>query len=481
MTTIKVKDIIKNNYKLSPNNYISKEIINTNMKELENFVNEIEKGTEIGSQNYVNDSEYHFLRTSSFSENLFSLKLDNNSFIDINPNIFVDKSLKKGDILICKDSNVGEVAILDKDINNTMYSAGINRINFKKNSKYFYAVMKNKNFKDQLNSLIPKGATLKHAKDLYLKCKVPNINDENIIRYIENMVDIIIHKETLIKEKKEIIDKYIYDEINNNQKNEIYEYKFPTVRDIFKVNRLDTGNYTCEFKTIDFKIKNYTNGFYTLDHKKIKGGNTPKRRVIKEDNTLKYLWITPTYINDDGTLLSNFSIECEKNNINENSVLIINRTSKGGQGEFVGISSYYDYNKFGLAHHNQGIYKVFNYDESELIFITCIMNSTYYRKYCANLSMGSKMKEIKLNNILEIPFPKFPLEKKQYIKKLYYNKNAKKEEINSINFLEENHNWDMNAGILDIYFSIENAKKSLNSIINKLYYNKEIEIEYKIF
>ena len=481
MPIINVTDILKNSFKLSPNNYANIEINSINMKELNSFVDNIDKGIEIGTQNYVSISKYHFLRTSAFSEQLFSLKVDNNSFINMNPNVFIDKSLSKGDILICKDSNVGEVVLLDDDIENTMFSAGINRIKFKKNYKYFFAVMKNDKFKKQLDTLIPKGATLKHAKDLYLKCKVPIITNKNEIKHIENIVDIIMHKENLINKQKEIIDNYIYEEINNNQKKLEYTYQFPTAKEIILNNRLDTGTYTDEFKEIDFKIKNYKYGFYMIDPKKIKGGNTPKKRYIKEDLTLKYLWITPTYINDNGTILNNTSIECEKNNINENCALIINRTSKGGEGEFVGISSYYDYNMNGKAQHNQGIYKVFNYDDNELIYITCMMNSEYYRKYCANLSMGSKMKELKLNNILQIPFPKFELDKKIYIKNLYYNKEEKREILNEKEFLIKNYEWDNKAGLLDLYCSVKNAKKELNKIVNNLYEGKKIEIEYKIY
>ena len=42
----------------------------------------------------------------------FSIYEDHNSILSINPNVFVDYHLKKNDILICKDSNVGEVVLL---------------------------------------------------------------------------------------------------------------------------------------------------------------------------------------------------------------------------------------------------------------------------------------------------------------------------------------------------------------------------------
>lgn len=161
-------------------------------------------------------------------------------------------------------------------------------------------------------------------------------------------------------------------------------------------------------------------------------------------------------------------------------MLIINRTSKGGFGEYVGISTYYDYNLFGKAQHNQGIYQVKNYSDIQLIFMTSIINSSIYRKYCANLSMGSKMKELKLNNILSIPFPNFSEEKINQIVNIYYNK-LPKSSCKQSNFIKKNADWNKSAGILDLYNSIQNAKIILNESIDKIYLGEDIEMVYSTF
>ena len=482
MKTIKLSNIINNNYKLSPSNYCLNFVISLKFHELNKFIEKVDKGMEIGSENYIDKSIYHFIRTSAFNDQTFLLNLDNNSYLNITPNNYVDYDLKKGDILICKDSNVGEVAILDEDIPNSMISSGINRIYFKQNSLYFFAMMKNKYFKSQLEMLIPKGATLKHAKDLYLECKVPFTNKEEI-QYIESLVQVISNKENEIKRKKGIIEKYIVDEIENNQKNNQFIYKQPSIKEIKKSTRLDTGIYTYEFKNIDFKIKNYKNGYYNLNKLNIKGGNTPKQRFISDCENLKYLWITPSFINDDGSLITSNRIECDKNNINENCMLVINRTSKGGFGEYVGIASFYDYNMFGKAQHNQGIYKIFNYPKSKLLFMTCLLNSNYYRKYCANMSMGSKMKEIKLNNVLQIPFPNFSENSINFVVNNYYN-NEKKPELlakQDNDMILENKNWDDKAGLLDLFYSVCNCKKILQDSIENIYNNQKVDLNKRIF
>ena len=177
----------------------------------------------------------------------------------------------------------------------------------------------------------------------------------------------------------------------------------------------------------------------------------------------------------------NYRINCEKNNINKNCALIINRTSKGGFGEYVGICSFYDYERFGPAQHNQGIYRVFNMNDRDLIYITCLLNSRLYRKYCANTSMGSKMKELKLSNILDIPFPKFSDEKKNQISNYYYNKCKKNDCVAENDFESVNKEWDKNAGVIDLFESIRSAKKYLNYVIDNIYENQTVDKIYKVF
>ncbi len=479
MRSIDINSIVNNKFILSPSNYKKIEIKSEKKISLSDLIDKKEKGTEVGSANYVEKSKYKFIRTSALSNDCFSIYEDHNSILSINPNVFVDYHLKKNDILICKDSNVGEVVLLERNYPNYMFSSGINRIHIKNNPLYVFAIMKNKIFREQLMSFIPKGATLRHAKDNYLKCIIPFPNDEEIVEYITSLVKIIQNKEMEIKKRNHAIENIISNEIINNQKENKFEYSYPTISQLEKNNRLDTGSYTEEFSKIDFFIKNYINGYYYINEKNIKGGNTPKKRFISKDLNLKYIWITPSYINDNGTLDLSNRINCQKNNINRNCLLIINRTSKGGIGEYVGVSTYYDFDKFGKAQHNQGIYRVTSKSNEELIALTCLLNSSLYRKYCANISMGSKMKELKLNNILAIPFPKLPDKIVRELNKLYYN-SPRKEKILKENFEQANFNWDKDAGLINLFNSAENSKKILNNIIEQIYLNEDIVLDYTI-
>lgn len=479
MTEIRISSVLNNRNILSPSNYSSFDILANKKYPLRGLIDGIDKGIEIGSTNYVEKSDYKFIRTAAFTDYKYSIVEDENSVLQISKLAFVDMNLKQNDLLIVKDSNVGEVVLLDSDYPNYMYSSGINRIKISKDKYYIYAIIKNKKFKEQLFSKIPKGATIMHAKDLYLDCIIPYPNSRKVVEYVESLIKIIINKENELKNKITKINDIIITELNCSNWNNDSDKKYPKISQLMQINRLDTGNYTEEFSVIDNNIKNYYNGCFYISADCISGGNTPKQRHIGNDD-LKYYWIVPSYIYNDGTIDLSYRIDCEKNNINENCMLIINRTSKGGLGEYVGISSYYDYEINGKAQHNQGIYRVKNSDNKKLILMTCLMNSKIYRKYCANLSMGSKMKELKLNNILSIPFPNFPESVVNNICSLYYNK-LTKEASTSERFEIDNKNWDDKAGVLDLFSSIQTTKEKLNDIIENIYINGNIDLSYKIF
>ena len=480
-TIISINDILKNKMVLSANNYNKSKISTICQKKLSDFVESVDKGKEVGSENYVEKSQFKFIRTSAIDDSYISIYMDNNSVVNINPKSFIAYDLKKGDILICKDSNVGGVVKLDRDYKNYMFSAGINRLHINHYKNYIFAIMKNYRFKRQLESMVPKGTTLMHAKNLYLDCIIPFPKEEIIIDYVQKLVNIIENKENILKKKVIDINRFIMEEIKSNQNDNILIYDYPSFKEVLALKRLDCGEYTKDFKQNDFLIKNYRHGFFYLSKNNVKSGNTPPKRYISKKENLKYYWITPTVVSDNGTISLVDRIDCDNNNIKSNCALVINRTSKGGFGEYCGITAFYDYGVFGEAQHNQGIYQIKNMEDRELIVLTSLMNCELYRKYCASLTLGSKMKELKLNNILSIPYPNFPDDVKDRIVEMCYNK-MNKDVANESNFVEKNFEWDSNAGILDIYQSLVKVKNILNDVIEKIYSGDEsIDKIYAVF
>ncbi len=119
-------------------------------------------GNEVGAINYIKESPYYFLRTKALQSHSFLP--DITSAIPIMPKVFVNQNLKEGDLLISKDSNIGEIVILDKDYRNFMTSSAIYKLPIKKYKYYLLACVKHKLFREQLDFIVPKGATIRHAK-----------------------------------------------------------------------------------------------------------------------------------------------------------------------------------------------------------------------------------------------------------------------------------------------------------------------------
>ncbi|MBK9096901.1 MAG: restriction endonuclease subunit S [bacterium] len=334
---------------------------------------------------------------------------------------------------------------------------------------YFYALTKHHAFRYQWlgRGGVQKNTVADERKKIYL----PLVNSQVVVRYIAALVESLINKEKTIRLKYHSISNLIFNELKLNQKRNIFEYNYPKYSEVKKMNRIDTGIYSLSFKEIDFLIKNYRNGYYCIDSSKIKSGNTPDVRFIGKNKELKYRWVTPTTCSDFGFLTDEERINLKgNNNINQDCLLIINRTSRGGRGEYVGISVFYDVEEYGLGHHNQGIYQVFNYSQEELILMTAFLNSKIMREYCACLSVGSKMKEIKSNQFLNIPFPNFPDSVREEIVALFRNPKAMfPKSENSINtFTQLDKEFDNQAGIVELDKMARKINKQLEKVLDQV-------------
>ena len=327
-----------------------------------------------------------------------------------------------------------------------------------------------------------RGGTQQNAKrQNLLDVKIPfptiknNKKPQEIEKYVSLLTQNIIDKEEWIIEKQVNIDKIIYKELSNNQKT-VYKYKNPTISNIINNNRLDTGLCTHNYQSENSLITNYKNGYYTLHIDDFNSGSTPKVRLF--NGQLSYLkWVTPTNISDEGFFNPTDKISTPlSNNLKNDYVLFINRTSKGKKGEYVGICCFYDFEFYGPGHHNQGVYRVNNSKKEEMLFITAFMNSRIMRKLCGNISTGSKMKEMKSYDFANIKFPKLPSDIKKKVVRNYYNK--KKDVISDLNsYLDNEKKRNKELGIFQLNTEIIKLKTKLEDIVRKIINNEPIVIE----
>ena len=326
-------------------------------------LNRNDLGKEVGSINYVSGSNFFFTKTKALQAFSFLPILNSESTESIMPQAFVDHNLKAGDIILSKDSNIGETVILDKDYPNYMLSGALYKLPLNEFDKfYILAFIKHRYFREQLNRLVPKGATLRHAGTKFLDCNIPfPVNNRDaIINHVSNITRKIVEIEIEIKKRDSEINDIIETELVNNQKsNSVYNFTHATYSQLSIGKRLDTGVYSNTFQRITHLLTNYKGGVFYVDADKLRSGSTPKIRDISNYSEGSLRWITPTNCSDWGFIQTHEKISTPtKNNLSEDAVLLINRTSRGGKGEYVGIGTFYDYNTYGDGHHNQGIYRI---------------------------------------------------------------------------------------------------------------------------
>ena len=438
-------------------------------------LNRNDLGKEVGSINYVSGSNFFFTKTKALQAYSFLPVLNSESTESIMPQAFVDHNLKAGDIILSKDSNIGETVILDKDYPNYMLSGALYKLPLNESDKfYILAFIKHRYYREQLNRLVPKGATLRHAGTKFLDCNIPfPVNyKETIVNYVSNITKKIVEIEIEIKKRDSEINDIIETELNKNQHTSTtYNFSHATYSKLTIGKRLDTGVYSDTFQRITHLLTNYKGGVFYVDADKLRSGSTPKIRDISNYSEGCLRWITPTNCSDWGFIQTHEKISTPtKNNLNEDAVLLINRTSRGGKGEYVGIGTFYDYNTYGDGHHNQGIYRITGYSKELLVFITTFMNTKMMRKYCSALSVGSKMKEIKSEQFLSIPIPVLDSKVLKRVYKLFYTEDFDRSIENILSL--QTHN----VGLFHLSVAESILTQYLNSVLDMIIDNIDFNI-----
>ena len=132
-------------------------IPNANVKRVRDLLvssGPFDKGTEPGSMHYLRRSTHFFIRTKALQDHSCLLYPKGDAITPISPKVFQDPLLVDGDILMSKDSNVGECAMVDGDRwRNHMFSGGVVRLHPAADRYYFFAFLKHPLFKTQLIGL----------------------------------------------------------------------------------------------------------------------------------------------------------------------------------------------------------------------------------------------------------------------------------------------------------------------------------------
>ena len=484
-------EIANKNYTLSATQYKSFNISNKNIKPLSEFLDrELERedlGYEVGSECYVEKSSFMFIKTKALQSESYLLDENKESMQYITPYNYVKMDLKQGDLLISKDSNVGEIVILDKDYPNAMLCGGVYRLPITRNKYYLLAFIKSDVFRQQIDFLVPRGSTSRHGKTKFLDCLIPlpNNNSEDTIKYVELLMRAIINKEIEIRKKYNQIIANIQKELELNQNNQNFKYDLPNISEIIKLDRMDSSLYSEDFRKKEFLITNYKYGVSSV--KKLgfqisRGQNLQISNIGKSIRTdvyreNYYTLILPKFLSKYGTAYKKEYL----GNPNKLKTLKKGDVIFGAEGNEKGRSLAIIEEQSNTITNIHGI--TLNQKQHNLtkgIFIKLFLD--YYRAngmidaYAVGGNGGSLA--IKYWDFLK--FPNFPVEKENQIVKLYHNVDSNYETSNLKldDFLDYDNKFNQEAGIYELDKSMKYLQEKLNQTINDIVDDIKVKIQF---
>ncbi len=487
---ITIKEIEEKDYSLSAPQFKTLLIENKNNLFVRDFLERnlqrSDLGNEVGSLNYIGKSSKYFLRTKALQNYSFLPEINSETTKPIYPKVFYQMNLRKGDLIISKDSNIGEIIILNKDYPNHMLQSALYRLPVKEATKYYLlAFIKHRIFREQLDFIVPSGATIRHAKTLFLDCKIsiPNSNKKQTMLYVSLLTQAIINKEKEIQNKHELILDTIKTELDNNQKANVFNFLFPKYDDLQYNDRLDSTFYSEKHQQISFKTTNYSFGYKSLDNQGLllKPGPSLEIRLLGTRlNSNKplpgfYRLITPKQILNSGILKDYEFIGTPRDipRIQFGDILF----GESGTGRTM---VYLEDNTNTINNAHAHILRPIEGKCSleKAITIRCIMQ--YYKEVglidC--LTVGGAGGHLSPSYFDRVYIPNFQQKKQKEIAKLYYNPKAKNRITNATlkDFLELDNKFNKQAGIYELDRTAKQLKKRLDEVIDKIANDERIEI-----
>lgn len=479
--------ILQKKKSLSPSDYITLAIKNKNVIPISKLINKISGGKEIGSKEYLKKSDKFFIRTKALSPDYYLIDYETEAITPIRPQAFIDKKLKEGDILLSKDSNIGEVAILEKNLSDYSLCGGIKIVRPIKNKYYLFAFLKSNFFKDQLKLMTPRGATLKHVGDMWLDAIIPFPNQkdaDSIIEYLSLLVKSKIRKEKEIREKFYRAIGIIRNELKNNQKNDKFEYSFPQLKDLMFDLRIDAGLFCEDYKREQFLIENYRLGYKDIFGQGFKFGRGQNLQVSQigrsiysdEDKVGFYRLVRPTNLSDFGTIAREEYLGSPKElqKINRGEVIFSAEGTIGKFYIFIEVDDRTITNIHGIT-----IYRE-NEDDVESAFLGLFLG--YLRKigvldYISVGGQGGSLAQRYWNHII---IPNFPRKVKEKVSELYFIKDTSfsNKNLSLKNFEQEDIKITEDSGISNLSAQIKIISNKIQEVINNIINDEPVKIDF---
>lgn len=488
-TTISFSNIVEKGYTLSSSQYMDLVMSNKNFLYVKDFLSRPlqrkDLGFEVGSSNYIRKSTHYFLRTKALQQYSFLPEITSETALPIMPNCFVSMNLKKGDLIISKDSNIGEIVILDRDYTNYMLSGALYKLPVIDKKFYLLAFIKHNIFREQLNFMVPKGATIRHAKTMFLDCKIPipTTNVDKTIKFVELLTQAIINKEQLIKKRYDKILQLIEQELLNNQNSEEFKFELPSINEVENAGRLDTNLYREQFKKIVFQIENYTKGFQTIQElgfslsrgQNLQVSNIGDSVYSKKKYNNFYTLMLPKFLSKYGT------VERVEYLGNPNPLKTLRKGDLifGAEGFEKGRSIVIIEEQDKVITNIHGItIQQEEHNVNKAIFVKCCLDYFRSKGLIDLYAVGGNGGSLAQKYWDIIPFPVFDQIKQDEITILYHNPvcNYQTGNFTLDNFLEQDNAFNETAGIYELDKTAKQLKSTLDQAIDNIANDKKVNI-----
>jgi len=435
----------------------------------------------------MRQSTHYFIRTKALKHHSYLLYPGGDAITPINPRAFRDPILQDRDILMAKDSKVGECAMVhDRHWENHMFSGGIVRFRPAPGVHHWYlfAFLKNPIFKAQLQAMVPRAATITHAKQLWLDCLIPFPKQEDadrVIRYVCALMQAIVEKEKTIRKYDTEINRLINEEFKTSQKpNSPFFYSYPTLEEIQKNGRLDAAIYAPEYKEKIHWILNYKYGTGTPTEMGfvVVPGPSLEIKILRtriDSDVYKpgfYALIIPTNISEYGTMYKvPYLGTAKKLPLLQPGDIIFGESGNHRSVVLIDFKGRYTTNAHGLcARRKDG-------NVIKSIFFRCFFNWLYKNRVIDLLSVGGSgghFSPAYFDKFIRIP--KFPDDKQEEIARLYHNIAPPKDKPTLDTFVDWHRRCNDSLGIWELDREMKALQGTIGEVQEKIVKGETVEV-----
>lgn len=433
-----------------------------------------DRGIEPGSISYLTKSSHYLIRTKALQDHSNLVYPKGDAITPINPKAFRDPHLKGGDILLSKDSNIGECAMVDAEtLSQHMFSGGVLRLRPVGDHFYLFAFLKHPLFKQQLETMVPRGATIRHAKSLWLDCLIPfpvQPGAEHVCRYVSQLMQAIVEKEQQIRRRSAAIHNEIHLELTGNQKPVPFTYQFPTSRELSEMGRMDACIYDREYRSKIWLIENYKNGYVSpeADGFVVTPGPSLEIKIIRTriDSEVPlpgfYTLIVPMNISVYGTMNQIVYMGTAKKLPLLQKGDVVFGEAGFQKGRSIVLLDGIDHcttNAHGLyARRSDG-------NVARSVYFRCIFNWYRTMRLIDLMAVGGSGGHFSPEYFNLVKIPLFPLEVQEAIVKLYHNLTPAPATLPTLaSFVEWHREWNERLGIWELDVQMKRLQAELAEV-----------------